>query len=293
MDMDLFTGIWLPLITPFRDGRVDTPALENLTDLAARAGCRGVVLCGTTGEPATLTPQEKRGLLAAVRASAQGRLGLLMGLSGSDTAAVADEARAWSDSGIDGLLISAPYYVRPSQEGILLHFERVARHTPLPIVLYNIPYRTGVNIEVDTALRLARSPQFTAIKEAGGGNIDQLFDLIHKTPLKVLAGEDQMVFINACLGGHGAIAAAAHVRPDLYVRSFALAADGRLAEARALFAPLVPLIRALFAEPNPGPLKAALALQGLIKEELRLPMTPVSAACREQLRGLLQGVGAL
>ncbi len=291
--MELFTGIWLPLITPFRNNRLDTVALEKLTSLAAQAGCRGVVLCGTTGEPATLTDDEKRDVLAAVQAAGQGRLGIVMGISGSDTGAVAEEARAWSGSGIDGLLISAPYYVRPSQEGIRLHFEEVARHTNLPIVLYNIPYRTGVNIELDTARRLAENPQFAAIKESGGGNVDQLFDLITRTPLKVLAGEDHMVFINACLGGHGAIAAAAHLRPDLYVRTFALAAAGRLAEARALFAPLVPLIRALFAEPNPGPVKATLAMQGLIAEELRLPMTPVSPACRERLRGLLQGVGAL
>jgi len=291
--MDLFTGIWIPLVTPFRGGRLDTQAVEKLTDMAARAGCRGVVVCGTTGEPAGLNEKEKRGLLAAVQASGHGRLGIVMGLCGSDTAAVAQEAHGWSECGIDGLLISAPYYVRPAQEGIYRHFEQIARHTDLPIVLYNIPYRTGVNIEVETIRRLAEKPQFAAIKESGGGNLDQLVDLVAQTPLKVLTGEDRMVYINACLGGHGAIAAAAHIRPDLYVKTLALVGNGGLAEARATFAPLVPLIRALFAEPNPGPVKAALALQGLISEELRLPMTPVSPACRERLRGLLQCVDAL
>jgi len=291
--MQAFTGLWLPLITPFRDNRLDTGALEKLTDMAANAGCRGLVLCGTTGEPATLSDREKRELLAAVQSANAGRLLLVMGLSGIATAEVAREVRLWSETGVDGFLITPPYYVRPSQEGIRLHFEQVARGTPLPIVIYNIPYRTGVNIELDTLRRLAENPQFAAIKESGGGNLDQITGLISHTPLKVLTGEDHLVYINACLGGHGAIAAAAHIRPDLYVRTLALVEQGRLAEARAAFMPLLPLIRALFAEPNPGPVKAALALQGLIKEELRLPMTPVSATCRAQLRMLLEEVNAL
>jgi 4-hydroxy-tetrahydrodipicolinate synthase len=291
--MQAFTGLWLPLITPFRDNRLDIAALENLTDMAANAGCSGLVLCGTTGEPATLSDREKRELLAAVQSANAGRLSLVMGLSGISTAEVAQEARLWSETGVDGVLLTPPYYVRPSQEGIRLHFEQVARGTPLPIVIYNIPYRTGVNIEIDTLRRLAENPQFAAIKESGGGNLDQLTGLINQTPLQVLTGEDHLVYINACLGGHGAISAAAHIRPDLYVRTLALVEQGRLAEARTAFMPLLPLIRALFAEPNPGPVKAALALQGLICEELRLPMTPVSATCRAQLRMLLEEVNAL
>jgi 4-hydroxy-tetrahydrodipicolinate synthase len=291
--MDLFTGLWIPLITPFRSNRIDTAALEKLVEMAAHAGCRGLVVCGTTGEPATLSAKEKREILACVQACNQGRLGIVMGVSGSDTQEVAREARQWSETGIDGLLVSAPYYVRPAQEGIRLHFEAVAQQAGVPIAIYNIPYRTGVNIELDTFKRLAENPRLAAVKESGGGNLGQLFDLITQTPLKILTGEDDLVFVNACLGGHGAIAAAAHVRPDLFVRTLQLAGTGKLVEARNTFAPLVPLIRALFAEPNPGPVKAALALQGLISEELRLPMTPVSSTCRERLRGLLQGVGAL
>jgi 4-hydroxy-tetrahydrodipicolinate synthase len=291
--MDLFTGLWIPLITPFRNNRIDTAALEKLVEMAAQAGCRGLVVCGTTGEPATLSAKEKREILACVQACNQGRLSIVMGISGIDTQEVAQAARQWSEAGIDGLLVSSPYYVRPSQEGIRLHFEEVARHAGVPIAIYNIPYRTGVNIGLDTFKRLAENPRLVAVKESGGGNLDQLFDLITQTPFKILTGEDHLVFVNACLGGHGAIAAAAHLRPDVYVRTLQLVEAGRIAEARSTFAPLAPLIRALFAEPNPGPVKAALALQGLISEELRLPMTPVSHACREQLRGLLQEAGAL
>lgn len=291
--MSLYTGIWIPLVTPFRDGAVDLDALSRLTDIAARAGCRGVVVCGTTGEPATLSEAEKRAVLAAVVEAAAGRLGLMFGLSGAGTDEAAEAARAWSVEGVDALLVTAPYYVRPSQEGIRRHFEVVAAASARPLVLYNIPYRTGVNIALDTVRRLAENPRVVAIKECGSGDVDMLHDLIHQTPLKVLAGEDHMFFLNACMGGHGAIAAAAHVRPDLYVRVLDDVRAGRLAEARATVAALVPLIRALFAEPNPAPVKAALALRGRIRDELRLPMTPMSEAGRARLARVMEAVEAL
>lgn len=291
--MERFTGLWIPLITPFRDGRVDLPAVQKLAQSFVQAGCKGLVVCGTTGEPGSLSDEEKRGLLAAVREAAGPEAGLAMGLCGSDTREVAQEARRYSATPIDGFLISAPYYVRPSQEGILMHFQEIARNTDKPIVLYNIPYRTGVNIALDTVRHLAENRQFVAIKESGSGNVDQLFDLIRKTPLKVLSGEDHMIFLTACMGGHGAIAAAAHVRPDLYVRVLDLVQQDCVSEARAIFDQLVPWIRLLFSEPNPGPVKAALAMQGLIQPELRLPMRPPTLACREKLRAGLEAVMAL
>ena len=291
--MERFTGLWIPLITPFRDGRIDLPAVQKLAQSFVQAGCSGLIVCGTTGEPGSLSDDEKHALLLAVREAAGPQAGLAMGLCGSDTREVAQEARRYSSAPIDGLLISAPYYVRPSQEGILMHFQEIARNTDKPIVLYNIPYRTGVNIALDTVQHLAENRQFVAIKESGSGNVDQLFDLIRQTPLKVLSGEDHMIFLTACMGGHGAIAAAAHVRPDLYVKVLDLVRQDRVSEARAIFEQLVPWIRLLFSEPNPGPVKAALAMQGLIQPELRLPMRPPTLACREKLRAGLEAVMAL
>ncbi|WP_283148280.1 4-hydroxy-tetrahydrodipicolinate synthase [Silvimonas soli] len=287
-----FSGIWVPLVTPFHHGKLDLPAMQKLTlDLLAR-GVDGLVVCGTTGEAATQTEAEQFEQLAVVKAAA-GKTPVLMGISGSNTAEMTGLVERAERHGADGLLISAPAYVRPSQAGIRLHFEMLVAATRLPIVLYNIPYRTGVNIEIDTVKALSANPQFVAIKESGGGNLAQLTALIEQTPLKVLSGEDHLIFITACLGGHGGISAAAHIRPDLYRKMLAHVGAGELPQARAIAQALAPLIKLLFSEPNPAPVKAALAMLGLIRNELRLPMTPASSALRQQLEQILPTVMAL
>jgi 4-hydroxy-tetrahydrodipicolinate synthase len=182
--------------------------------------------------------------------------------------------------------------VRPSQEGILLHFRAIADATDRPIILYNIPSRTGVNIDLSTVIALAGDPQFVAIKESSG-NIAQLADIINQTPLKVFSGDDTLILTTLCFGGHGAISAAAHIRPDLYVHLYNLVRTGRLEQTRAVFNQLLPLIRLLFSEPNPAPIKAVLAMQGRICEELRLPMTAVSQTCRIKLAAALEQVMAI
>jgi 4-hydroxy-tetrahydrodipicolinate synthase len=277
-----FEGIWVPMVTPFRQGRVDYEAAAALADQLVLGGVAGLVVCGTTGEPATQSRDEQEALLSCVLERVAGRCPVVMGLSGADTAAVVQEARHFSRFGIAGLLVSAPYYVRPSQQGIRHHFEAVADATPHPVLLYNIPYRCGVNIELSTVQALARNPQFAGIKESGG-SLAQLTDLIQQTPLSVLTGEDDMVFATACLGGAGAISAAAHVFTEAFVTMFAQARSGNLVPARAAHERLLPLVRLLFSEPNPAPVKAVLAAQGVLREELRLPMTPVTPACRESL----------
>jgi 4-hydroxy-tetrahydrodipicolinate synthase len=288
--MDLFSGIWVPLVTPFRDGRIDLPATQRLTEHIKAGGVRGIVVGGTTGEANSLSKVEQRQLLHAVRQVCGSELGVIIGVAGNATAAVAQEVAEWSQESVDGLLICAPYYVRPSQAGIFSHFETIAGHSTKPIVLYNIPYRSGVNINPQTVADLAQIPQIVAIKESGSGNVDQLFDLIEHSNLQVLSGEDSMIFLTACMGGHGAIAAAAHLRPELFVRVWQLAADGKFVASRELFSTLMPMIRVLFSEPNPGPLKVALNALGLVGEEMRLPMSPVSPHCRarvlEELRQL-------
>ena len=292
--MNHFEGIWIPLVTPFRDGAVDTVAAVRLARHLAAQGVAGFVVCGTTGEDAALDESERIALLQAVVDAVGAHQPVVMGLAGSNTAKLAAQAARYACLGIAGLLLSAPAYVRPTQQGIRRHFETIAAAVPqTPMLIYNIPYRTGVNIDVATCRALAENPQFVAIKDSGGGNLNQTMDLLRETPLKLLCGEDASIFVSGCLGGHGAISAAAHILPGEYVRMDAHLRRGELPAARAIHERLLPLIRALFAEPNPAPLKAALAMQGHIEDGLRLPMLPASADCRAQLRQCMLQLGAL
>lgn len=280
-------GIWVPLVTPFHDGKPDLDALQVLAEEMIDRGVHGLVVCGTTGEAAHLDEAEQMSVLAAVLEAARALCPVIMGIAGSDTRAAARKVRHFDSMDIAGYLVSPPSYVRPSQEGIVRHFEAIASETARPIALYNIPARTGVDMDLATIAALAERPQFAAIKEAGG-NLAQMTDLVMQTPLNLLCGDDSLLFAALCSGGHGAISAAAHVRPDLYVQLFDLVRAEKLGQARALFMQLLPMIRLLFSEPNPAPLKAVLAMQGLIREQLRLPMTPVSQACRYQLAAALE-----
>ena len=282
-------GIWVPLVTPFRQGQVDLDAAQRLASHLVAKGVHGLVVCGTTGEACALEDSEQEVLLDAVLAAVGSDYPVMMGLGGSDTRSVVIQARRYSEHDIAGFLLPAPAYVRPSQDGLLRHFEAVAQNTGHNIVLYNIPYRTGVNIELSTLQALARNPRFVAIKECGG-NINQLIDFINETFLAVLGGEDALILPTLCLGGRGAIAAAAHIRPELFVALYERVRRGDLAEARAIFQRLLPLIRMLFSEPNPGPIKAALARDGWGKDELRLPMTTVSASCRNRIAEIMESL---
>ncbi|MFZ6645712.1 4-hydroxy-tetrahydrodipicolinate synthase [Undibacterium sp. TJN25] len=290
--MTIFEGIWIPLVTPFRNGKPDLDRAQQLALTMLDAGVHGLVACGTTGEAATLSEKEQSQVLAAVLEAVQSSCPVLMGISGSDTQALVDKVARLDSQRSAGFLVSAPSYVRPSQDGIRLHFEAIAAATDDPIVLYNIPSRTGVNIDIGTVIALQHCDNIVAIKECGG-NLAKMAELVRHTGLKVLCGDDALLFHALCLGGHGAISAAAHVRPDLFVQLHTLAKNGHTAQARELFNQLLPLIQLLFSEPNPGPVKAALAMQGLIQEELRLPMTTMSKTGRAQLASALDKLMAI
>lgn len=287
-----FEGIWIPVVTPFRNGIVDLDAAQRLAVDFADSGMHGLVVCGTTGEAAALDEDEQTAMLCAVHEAVGSRCPVVMGIGGSDTRAVVAKVARCNQYKAAGYLISAPSYVRPSQQGILLHFQAISAATDPPIILYNIPARTGVNIEQATIMALSVNPNFVAIKRCGG-NLSKMTDIINNTLLRVLCGDDALIFATLCLGGHGAISAAAHIRPDLYVQIFDLVRAGKIEQARAVFNALLPLIRLLFTEPNPGPVKAALALQRRIREELRLPMTPISQIGKEKLASTLEQVMAL
>ncbi|HEY8100342.1 MAG TPA: 4-hydroxy-tetrahydrodipicolinate synthase [Burkholderiaceae bacterium] len=290
--MSPFEGIWIPIVTPFRNGGVDLGAAQRLAVEFIDSGVHGLVVCGTTGEAATLDENEQTAMLSAVREAAGSRCPVVMGIAGNDTRAVAEKVTRYNQYEAAGYLISAPYYVRPSQQGMLLHFQTISAATDTPIILYNIPARTGVNIELDTIAMLALDPNFVAIKQCGS-SIAPITELINRTSLRVLCGDDTLIYAALCNGGHGAISAAAHIRPDLFVQIYNHIKAGNLEQACAIFYALLPLIRQLFSEPNPAPLKAALALQGKIKEELRLPMVPISSTCKMKLASILEQAMAL
>jgi len=250
------------------------------------------VVCGTTGEAATLSSAEQDSLLAAIQEAVGARCGVMMGVAGNDTEAMARRIRQFDADHLAGLLISPPSYVKPSQQGIVAHYQRLAEATRHPIMLYNIPSRTGVNLELSTVTKLAATGRFTAIKESTG-NIPQLINLIESASLDVLSGDDSLLLVTLLLGGTGGVCASAHVRPDLFVALVDYVKHGRIADAQALSRQLQPLIGLLFSEPNPAPVKAMLALQGMISDCVRLPMVPVSRVSRQLLADELQRVAAI
>ncbi len=291
-----FRGLWIPLVTPFRDGAVDHDALAALTRALAPAGIAGFVVCGSTGEAAALDADEQLDCLRTVSRHAGG-LPLVMGMSGYHLG----EARAWvrrlsslaasEVTGLAGLLVPPPHYVRPSQDGLRTWFETLADASTLPLIAYDIPYRTGAVIARDTLLALADHPNIRAVKDCGG-DAGKTLALIADGRLSVLAGEDLQLFGTVAQGGAGAIAASAHLHTRRFVSVVQALGRGDLAEARAAWLPLVPLIEALFAEPNPGPVKALLAEAGLMGPGLRAPMGGVSASLRERLEKVDAALGA-
>jgi 4-hydroxy-tetrahydrodipicolinate synthase len=285
--MGVFSGIWIPLVTPFTHGAVDHDALRRLVKKYADAGISGIVALGTTGEPASLSGSEQDEVLATLL-DAAAELPVLAGLAGNNLAQSSERVAYLSETPVAGILISPPYYIRPSQAGIIDYFMQLGDISTKPIVLYEIPYRTGVRIETETLLTLAAHPQIQAIKDCAG-SFETTLALIGDGRLQVLAGDDINIFTTLCLGGSGGILASAHIRPELFVAMYHAVAGGRLEEGREIFRKLVPLIQALFAEANPGPVKAALALEGLIRNELRAPMTRATEGFLKRWRQLSTG----
>ncbi len=281
-----FSGLWIPLVTPFRGGRVDIKAATGLVQRLRCDGVSGIVLCGSTGEAAALEKAEQLELLGATVKAAAG-LPVVMGLSGynlSQTLAWVEELATFA---LAGLLVPPPHYIRPSQAGVLQWFTSIADSSTLPLIVYDIPYRTGVQIERQTLLELADHPRIRALKDCGGDPAKTLALIAHGK-LQVLAGEDLQMFATVAQGGAGAIAASAHLATTRFVLLLELLRAGSLARARGLWSELVPWIEAVFAEPNPAPVKAALAWRGEIANELRVPMAVASAAHTARLAQLAE-----
>jgi 4-hydroxy-tetrahydrodipicolinate synthase len=273
-------GLWLPLVTPFRDGLLDEVSLRRLVAHYAAEPIDGLVLAGTTGEEATLDAEETERLVAVTRVELK-RLGsplpLYLGLAGSDTRKLVQTVRRREAWPVDGYLITTPYYTRPSQQGMVHHFTAVAESTDRPILLYNIPYRTGVNLGNDAMLVLARLPNIVGVKDCCG-DAAQSADLLLRRPegFSVLTGEDPLYYATQAQGGDGAISATAHVHTSMFAAVRRKLVAGDRAGAQAAWRAVADLPRLLFAEPSPGPVKHWLWRAGLIDSpELRLPMTGI------------------
>lgn len=283
-----FAGIWLPLVTPFKAGgagagTVDHAALARLVRHLAAQGAAGFVACGSTGEAAMLDEAEQQAVLATV-IDAAGDKPVLMGLAGTRPERVAQRAQALATAARPaGWLLTAPAYVRPSQAGIVDFFHHVASATPLPLVAYDIPARTGVRIQPATLQALADHPRIVAVKDCSGDRA-AADTVLADGRLALLAGNDDELFEQLARGAVGGITASAHLATAQFVAlASALRGEGRLGEARALWHRLAPITRAAFAEPNPAPIKAALAAQGWMDDALRAPMQPAQRATAEAL----------
>ncbi|XLY87144.1 4-hydroxy-tetrahydrodipicolinate synthase [Ectopseudomonas mendocina] len=286
--MSSYQGIWVALVTPLRNGEIDFTSLDRLLGRLLEDGVAGFVVCGTTGEAAALSQSEQLAVLDAVLQRVPPDR-VIMGLAGNQLNALLNLQREIQRRPLAGLLVPAPYYIRPSQAGLEHFFTTLADAAEVPLVLYDIPYRTGIRIERDTLRRIVSHPNIQAIKDCAG-DAETTMALIAEGQVQVLAGEDTQIFNTLCLGGAGAISASAHVRADLYVRMQQCVATGDLQGARQLHYQLLPWMQAAFAEANPSAIKAALALQGLIGEEPRAPLLPCTAATRERLREVLAGL---
>ncbi|HNQ74123.1 MAG TPA: 4-hydroxy-tetrahydrodipicolinate synthase [Verrucomicrobiota bacterium] len=290
-----FTGTYTAIVTPFKKGKLDEAALEKLIKAQIKGGVDGIVPVGTTGESATLDYEEHIHVIALAVKFAAGRIKVIAGTGGNSTQEAIFLTRAAEKAGADASLQVAPYYNKPTPEGLFRHFHAVARATRLPILLYSIPGRCGIEIGVETVNRLAHdSVNIVGIKEAGG-NADRISQLRAALGAKftILSGDDSLTLPFLAVGAHGVVSVASNVIPHEVSRLVRTYQRGNTSLALKIHEKYYALFKDLFVETNPAPVKAALALLGQLEEELRLPLVPISAGSREKLRKTMKAVGLL
>ena len=297
MHVDWLRGCATALVTPFKsDGAVDEERLRSLIEYQIAGGIRVLVPCGTTGESATMTDEEDQLVIRTTVEVARGRAKVVAGTGSNATSVAIEYSQTARDLGVDGVLSVAPYYNKPTQEGLYAHFKAIAESVRgLPIVIYNVPGRTSSTIAAQTTLRLARDCEnIVAVKEASG-SLSLIMEILRDRPegFKVISGDDSLTFAIIALGGDGLISVASNEVPDLMSRMVDLALGGDWEEARALHYRLLPLMETNFIESSPGPVKAAMAMMGLLEENFRLPLVPVQAKSRVRLREVLLELGVL
>jgi 4-hydroxy-tetrahydrodipicolinate synthase len=290
---EAWTGVGTALITPFTtSGAVDDAAVKRLARRQIDAGVHFLVPCGTTGETPTLSDAEKRRVVELVVEEARGQVPVLAGAGGYDTKEVVHAAKQMHQAGASGLLSVTPYYNKPTPEGLFQHFSAVADATPLPIVLYNVPGRTGCNMDAATVARLATIPRVVGVKEASG-NVQQMAEILRAVPndFLVLSGDDALTLPLMAIGGRGIISVASNELPAEMAQMVEAAERGDYQTARAMHHRLLPLLLVNFIESNPGPVKWAMAAMGLCEEVYRLPMVPPRPASKERILGVLAELG--
>ncbi|MBQ4002588.1 MAG: 4-hydroxy-tetrahydrodipicolinate synthase [Bacteroidaceae bacterium] len=294
MIQNRFRGLGIALITPFKtDGSIDWDALNRLVEYQIRGGADFLCIMGTTAETPTLTQEEKKQLKEQLVGRVAGRVPLLMGCGGNSTAAVVREIQQTDWSGIDGILSVCPYYNKPSQEGLYQHYRAIAGASQLPIVLYNVPGRTGVNMTAETTLRLAQDfDNIIAIKEASG-NITQMDDIIKNKPrdFDVISGDDGITFPLITLGAVGVISVIGNALPTEFSRMVRLALKGEYDTARTIHHKFAELFKLLFVDGNPAGVKAMLSEMNMIENQLRLPLVPTRLTTIEQISRIVRELG--
>ncbi len=290
----MFQGSIVALVTPFKKGKVDEKALGKLVEFHIRSGTQGIVPCGTTGESATLTSEEHQRVIEITVSAAGGRIPVIAGTGSNSTDEAIGLTRHAKSAGADGALLISPYYNKPTQEGLFQHYKAVARAVDLPLLLYNIPSRTGVNLLPATVARLAAINGIVGIKE-GTGSLQQVSDLVQRCPKRfaILSGDDFTALPTMVVGGVGVISVTANIVPSEMAQMMTAAAKGDYVTAMRLHYQVYALHDAMFLETNPGPVKAALALMGKCGGEVRLPLCGLSEENANRLKAALSAYGLI
>jgi len=290
----MFEGAMVALVTPFRDGKVDEKALRKLVKIQIQNGTDALVPSGTTGESATLTHAEHRMVTDIVIDESSSKIPVIAGTGSNNTTEAVELIKHAEKAGADGVLSVVPYYNKPSQEGIYQHFKAIAKSTSLPVIIYNIPGRTGVNMTPETIARLAAIDNVVGLKDAGG-NLTATAEVIHLTggKLKVYAGDDSLLLPMLSLGASGGILVMSNVAPKLSAQLWDAWKAGQVKKAKSLHYKLHLLNRVLYLETNPIPVKWAVHRMGLITDEIRLPLTKLNEKFRPQVENALKEVGLL
>lgn len=286
----LFEGCGVALITPFENGEINYAQLDQLVDFQLQHGTDAIIACGTTGEPSTMTDAEWESVIARVVDRVNGRIPVIAGTGGNHTAEIIQKARRAKELGAQAQLCVTPYYNKTTQAGLIAHYTALADDGSLPVIVYNVPSRTGLNMQPETLAAIASHPNIIAMKEASG-NMVQIMDMIRLCGDRIAfySGSDELTAPFRAIGGKGVISVAANIAPDLMRDMSHLPID----QATALNIQALPLINALFSEVNPIPIKAAAAMLGMCKNELRLPLVPLSPANESKLREEMQKAGLL
>jgi len=282
----MFKGSYVAMVTPFKKGEIDKDKVKELVEFHIQKGTTGILSCGCTGEAATLTHDEQKEMIKLVVDTASGRVPVLAGTGSNNTAEAVDLTKYAASVGANGALLITPYYNKPTPEGQYLHYKKVADEVGIPIMLYNVPSRTGVNMLASTVARLSEVDNIAAIKEAGG-SVDQVSNILSLCDITVLSGDDSLTLPMMSVGAVGVVSVVANVVPDKVIAMIDSFNNGDLEKAKQIHYELLPICKAMFIETNPIPVKTAMSMMGMIEKEWRLPLCEMSPDNEKKLKETL------